>query len=626
MTRWGERAWATGAFGLSIVSVGTMLTRGWVPLDEGTIMLSARAVASGYVPHADFAYPYTGALPYLNALAVWLLGDGMTTPRLLLFAAFAAWLPAVWVLARRLTEAPIAAAVVLIAAWWSLLIYPAAMPTWYLLFLTTWSLLAVARWAETGKRRWLVLAGVMAGAAVAVKQTGAYTVVGTALGVLAFQQAGTLRDLAGTSSTLNEARVQVRDRLVVALLAAAAVVPLIIVLRRGVLSGEMLVIGAPMLAVLATLLNGDRHDILSVRTDRRRLLAAWGVLSVGVLVPVVGLVVWYAAHNALGALGSGALGGIAQTVRVTERTLAGAPALIVTALPLLAVMLVVALPRLRVQRWIAAAIVTAAVCLAAATFPVAYRAVWNFAVLLVPAGAIYLFALTRRSATIPNRDLLVALGAATALLGLNQFPYSAPNYFGYVAPLGILLAVAIAVVPASSVGPPADRLTFIGWLRTTTARSPFALILLVAFGGWFHRIGDVHGVGYGSIWRDNTHRLPGVSGGIGVTAADSVRYARVTALLAAHAGPESFVAGPELPELYVLTGTRRLVHQPYLLSGGAGDSAPRIATGVDTNAVRAVAINHAPLFLPAPDSAFLAWLAARYPFGERVDHIEIRWR
>jgi hypothetical protein len=545
-----------------------MLTHGWVTLDEGAIGLSARMTAAGYMPHRDFAYPYTGALAAWNALGVEWFGPSMMVARWQMFVAFLAWLPAVWMLTRQVATPTAAAATVVLAAWWSLLVYPAAMPTWYLLFCSTWSLVALAHWARTGGRRWLLGAGALAGGTICVKQTGVYVLVATGLAVLAIEQAR------------GEQRRGMTAVVVRVLLGVAALVPALIVVRRGVLSGDAWVLALPVLAVLVG---------LGVRATRTpvAIWRDWGTVLAGAAIPMAGLIGWYAYHGAATDLWRGAVLGGAQTAATIDRPLPDALRMLGLALPVIAVAIAIDRIGAATTRAVVAIAAAIATCVFAMQWVPAYHAVW-YAAQLAMAGAVVTTALAHARGS--RSWLTASAGAFAALMALNAFPYAAPNYFAYAAPLGVLVVAMLAAA---------------------RPRAPlFACALALVFGGWFHRIGGVGTVGEG----------------LRVPAADSARYARLGSLIDAHGGPEAFIAGPEMPELYVLAGTKRLVAQPYLLTTGRRPGAGELEVAIDTSRVRAVVLNDSPKFLPALGAEALAWLRDRYPNAERVDGFEFRWR
>ena len=159
----------------------SLLKRGWVPHDEGTIGQSAERVLEGQLPHRDFDELYTGGLSYLNALAFRLLGTSLFTPRIVLFLFFLAWVPAVFWVASRFTGVLGAAAVTLLAVAWSIPNYSAALPSWYNLFFATFGLAAVLRYLDTDSRKWLFVAGLCCGISFLFKLSGIYFAAGVFL-------------------------------------------------------------------------------------------------------------------------------------------------------------------------------------------------------------------------------------------------------------------------------------------------------------------------------------------------------------------------------------------------------------------------------------------------------------
>ncbi|MEA3244835.1 MAG: glycosyltransferase family 39 protein [Gemmatimonadota bacterium] len=636
----GDIWWGIGSWVVAVGYVASMILRGWVPLDEGTLALSARYVANGFLPHRDFAYPYTGGLPWLNAAVFDVAGPSLAGPRWALLAVFGAWLYAIWRLCRRFVGAALAAAVLVLAAWWSVLIYPGATPGYYALFATTWATLALFRWAETGADRWLWTAGGLCGLAMLAKQTGAYALVGCGLGVLAIATIAPPGAPSPHRPSGAEPRAPVvRERWTLAsVLVSLAVVmlaPLALIWRRGIASGETLLVAAPLGAVLVLL------AILTVRSARtnhglrhgapRLAMRAWSILAGAAAIALAPLALWYAAHHALGALVRGAILGGAATAATIGMAMPAAPVVVGLALPVLLVAWLCGLPSVRAVRWFAAAMAVAP-----------YRAVWMAALLTMPAGvcavvvAVQRAFVQRASAGDRRPALLLVLAAAVAMRALDQFPYAAPNYFAYVAPLAfVLLAASVTTLlehPATD-GPgdgpvapdPARRPRGSMRLRAIVA-SPFLVVLALLFGGWFHRIGNVGSVGWQPVWTDDRHRLPGPYGGLEVPVRDSATYARLLVLVGEHGGPEAFIAGPELPALYVLAGTSRLVAQPYLLVPDRYADATTMAATVDTSRVRAVAVNLEPMFLPRLAPGARDWLAHHYPMAERVGDVEFRWR
>jgi hypothetical protein len=599
----GAAAWGGLALVSAAVSIATMLPQGWVPIDEGTLALSARYVNAGYLPHRDFAYPYTGALAFVGALAVRIAGDTMLAGRWMMFAALLPWLWCVWILARRWCGPIASAAALLLAAWWSVLIYPAAMPTWYVLFLSTAALAALLRWADGAGTRWLVLSGVACGAALAIKQTGLFTIVGAGFGVLAVMQDREREALAGTGGERARTRV---NALVLGALLLAMAVPAFLVWRRGFLSGEMLTLGLPLAAVIAAL---GARELRRGSGAPAALLRAWGALLGGAVIAPAILLALYAAGSGLGALAAGLGAGTIRTASYIETIMPGALSIVARAVVILVPAALLAWPRPGRGVMAAAGVAAVGTGLYAMQVEAGYRQVWSFAVLLAPASVVAacVFAI-RRDDGRAGRAALLACASAFSLHALNQFPYSAPNYFGYVAPLAVIVIAALSAE------------------LNLSRRLVYVAASLLLFGGWFHRIGSVGTVGLGPVWWDAAHAIDSPHGGLLVTVRDSAEYSRLVELTRLHGGADSLVAGPEMPALYALAGTNRLVAQPYLVVPDAlADSATMAAT-LDLTATRAVAIQRAPIFLPRISAEADAWLARRFPFVERVGDVDFRWR
>ena len=145
---------------------------------------SAVRVLTGELPHRDFQDMYSGGLSYWHALALTLFGIHLLAPRVLLLVSFAGFVAVSYALARRFAPPRPAAAVVLVGTVWGMPNYPAAMPTWYNLFLAALALWCVFRFLDTDQRRWLVAAGAACGASIAIKIVGLYTLAAILIGLV----------------------------------------------------------------------------------------------------------------------------------------------------------------------------------------------------------------------------------------------------------------------------------------------------------------------------------------------------------------------------------------------------------------------------------------------------------
>jgi 4-amino-4-deoxy-L-arabinose transferase-like glycosyltransferase len=202
----------------SLAYVWFLLDRGWVPHDEGMLAESAVRVLRGELPHRDFDEIYTGGLSYLHALAFQHLGMRLVSLRYVSYAAFAAWIPLVYYLASRFVGPLGAGAVTLTAVVWSYPNYPAAMPSWYNLFLATASLAALFRHLDTSRPRWLALAGFLAGLSILVKVVGLYLVGATILFFVFMEQTSRRADTADSRSRWYSASVILGSTIVITVL------------------------------------------------------------------------------------------------------------------------------------------------------------------------------------------------------------------------------------------------------------------------------------------------------------------------------------------------------------------------------------------------------------------------
>ncbi len=113
----------------------------------------ARSACSlGELPHRDFAELYTGGLSFLNAGVLWLTGGNLFWLRVPMFLLFLAYLPCVYLIARRFASPAVATLAALFAVAWGPPVYPAAMPSWYALYLAVIGAYFLVRHHETGGR------------------------------------------------------------------------------------------------------------------------------------------------------------------------------------------------------------------------------------------------------------------------------------------------------------------------------------------------------------------------------------------------------------------------------------------------------------------------------------------
>jgi hypothetical protein len=596
------------------------LDRGWFPHDLGSVAHPAQRVLLGELPHRDFDDVYTGGLAFLNALGFRVLGEGAMSARWVLLAAYAAWVPAVWALARRFARPWLAAAATLLAASWTLPVYAEAMPSWYNLFLGTASLLALVRFADGGARGWLFWAGAAAGGSILFKVIGLYTVAAGLLGLAWLEDADRPHAIGGAG---RRADALYRWFLAAGSLALVAMVAGLVARAMG--AAGLVRFGVPALAAPLVLAWAARRATGVAYRDRFAALLRTAVpFTLGVAAALAPFLILYAASGALDDLYRGVF--VLPRRRLADAAWPGLRGgMVGMALSAVAVAAVVLAPRVRDRagRLLAAAAAAAGVAaLALSGVPRVYLALWEGLWWLPPfvaaAGAVAL-ARSRRSAAGPGAEMhqdsgkwangaYVAL-AAYGLASLVEIPFAAPVYFFFAAPLMVLLALALAGRSRSA------------WLGGLTC-------LLLAFTLLRLAPGFVRHLGLQPARHDQTEtlRIPR-GGGLRVDAAARDEIEEVVAMVDALASGPFVYATPDAPEIYVLTGRQNPTRTLFeFLDPEPETRVARTLEALDGAGVRVAVINRRPFFSGTVSPEMVAGLQARYPLAREVGRFLVVWR
>ncbi|MDP2957354.1 MAG: glycosyltransferase family 39 protein [Longimicrobiales bacterium] len=582
----------------AVAGVALLVGRYWIPLDDGSLAQSAERVLGGQLPHRDFGDPYTGLNAMLGAAAFKAFGIRLASLRVPLVAGFALWLPAVWLLARRHLPPTASLAATVLAATLSVLAYPAAMPTWFGLFAVTWGVWMLARGLDGRGRGWLASAGAMAGVAVLFKVVGLYFLA-AALLALAWNRVDGGR--------------------VCAAVVTGGAATFLLLLGWLVLPGTG-VAGAYHFLLPATAACGalvarawsrrpaDGPREAAPGTGLRPLLLDAAALAAGALAPIALFLGPYAASGSLGAWAAGVF-------LLPGRRLAAAsspPGDPWTVLPgVAAVLLAIVGARLpasaeRRAGLALAALLALGLALDDTLGGAVMAALWYSARGWIPALVVaVLVAAARRVAASDARPEPLSPGAfallATAgLWSLVQFPYAAPAYFFYVAPLGVL-ATGAAVSA--------------GVLR----RGPVLALLAAVY--LFLGAGYVAGVS-----ASGTTLLGGPRGGIRVSEADASLYGEVAVLVRSSVAEGGLWAGPDAPEVYFLAGVPNPTPTLYEFLDPVPRSPEALFAVLDSADVRVVVVNTRPLFSPTLDPATLERIVRAFPESRATGPFVIRWR
>ncbi len=570
----------------SVAVVAVLVGHYWIPLDDGTLAQSAERVLGGELPHRDFADPYSGLNAVLGALAFRVFGVTLAALRIPLVVGFALWVPAVYLLARRLAPMGVALGATLLAATLSVPAYPAAMPTWFGLFIVTWGLWCFVRYLDTDGRQWLVLAGVAGGLAVLFKIVGLYFV------------AAVLLTVAGRRGGGRSHGVVVG----VGVLVFLAMVARLVLPARGASAAFYLYFFAPAAAMgLVAVLRAARGS--GARKALEPMIAEVAVFVVGISLPVVLFLIPYVASGSAGAWAAGVF--LAPTGRLgssASGTLGG----LETALPgLLAIGALAWAGRLSPvgRRRLAvglAALLAATLALDELLDGGVMGALWYSARSWIPWLTLWgAWVLGARRDAEPDPAALAVLATA-ALWSLVQFPYPAPAYFFYAAPLGVLATLAVLRAAGQSSGP--------------------VLALMAAL---YLFLGSGYAAG---VMASGTTPLELERGGIRVSATDGALYSQLVSVVEEHVGQGGIYVTPDAPEVYFLTGRPNPTPTFYEVLDPEPPSVAEVEAMLAEVQVSVVVVNTQPIFSPTVPPDVLEILLRRYPESRTVGHFIVRWR
>ena len=589
----------------ALAAVGYLMTQldaHWVPDDEGLLAHTAERVLEGQLPHRDFADVYTGGLSVWHALAFRVGGVDLLTLRYAMVPVAALWLLTLFACARRFAPPAAAALLTLLGFVWSLPNYPAAMPSWYSLFFATFGLYGLFRHRESGRRSWLLAAGVAGGLSILVKLTGLFLVAAALLYLVV--RAGSLAEGASVRNRLYQP---------VVLLGLTGFAGALVALLRHSLDPPHVYhfllpgVGLTVVPAVRTVQSGGRARLASLAADA-------GVLCAGVLLPLLVFAVPYLMSGSLQSLIDGVL--VAPRVRL-EGGAAFAPRPPTMAAPALLLLLlliggIVLRPR---YRWlpVLSLLGIVAVAVLAGAKEIVYWMGWLAASQITPIlvlGGCVLLLLRPEGDAVAQGRLYLAIAAA-GVGSFVQFPFAAPIYFCFFAPLTVLAAAALLSEGAG-----------------TADRRPHAAVALL-FGVF--AVAWLNGRGEGRLWFGLSPRPLVVPLGIAraslrVPEPEARLYRDLVAAVHQHARGPFIYAGPETPEIYFLAGRRNPTRSVLDFTD------PRLDRGsIDVRLLRergvtAVVINTRPKLSHELSPSAVAAMAAEYPHAQQIGRFLVRWR
>ncbi len=559
----------------------------------------------------EYEEAYTGGLSWIYAAVFKVGGVDLLNVRWFLFAGagFATWL--VYAIVRRY-YAPIGAA---FAAWvalgWSFPNYFAGLPSWWLLVCALACIWSVIRLVETRQSRYVVAAGLAAGMAMAIKQTGVYLLVALVLALLYGGRSG------GRSMRLTRFEPWVRWSV-----AAASVVLAATILKPRLFEAEGVYLFAPVVACAVVLLAGvrPRYDPSPgsdpIASPGSYPIARTCVATAAAAIPLVCLLIPYALRNELWDFVYGAIVLPQKRVAFASYAMTGAQS-ILTGIPLLA--LVFPSTRFGFREWLAFLILL--VWPAAIFLPIdalsnvtSYQFIWQSSraiATLLPIAICLRLVLGHPSEE--QRPVLFVSAAVLAWMALNQFPFAAPIYFCYVAPLAVVAGVTAAGDSQVS------RQTLLPWGA-----------MLLSFAVLSGNRGFINGLGQLHELREFNTALDLPRAHLKVGGDDAELYRKLVFTVTNHLHPGGqLIAGPDCPEVYFLSGLvspSGTLFDFFSRDGGRPPGSREEDEIAAWSKADVIVLNHQPDFSPLPSERVLAHLRGEFPGGEIIGPFEVRWR
>lgn len=576
-------SWAPPA---CLLLLATWMLRGWrerwIPHDEGTLAGSALRVLAGQLPHRDYDEVYSGGLAYLHAALFTCFGERLDVLRLaVVIPGLLLFVPLLYLMARRFAQPWAAAAIAAVAFAWGLPNYPASLPSWFNLMFALAAGEALLRARESARPNpWRLLAGLCVGLSISVKVAGIY-LLAAALVFLA------LEEQQRAQQADSDLRGRLRRLHLGVVLLLATILAGLLGTRAG--AAEILHFFLPAVAASSLLLAGESRCAGSASQRMRKLLRLGTPVLLGVALGCAPLVLRYAAAGALGDLWRGLF--VLPATRLEHASWSPPPlgAALWAAPWILLLGLAPKLPR-RLSM-----LLVGVLCLAlpfGAELAV-YRTIWASAqplpALLVVLGVLQLW----RAKMAPVAQWLVLV---TAFMGLLQFPFSAPLYVAYVAPLAVLLGAWLGrgLDPrAAGAGLAFFGLFAVLWLHTGT---------LSDFGWGYYRQRDLRPLGSAraQLW---------------VHASEARELDALLEYLAEEAPEGVLWCGPDAPEVYALSGRPDPTRGPFEFF--QGDSLEQRTARLSELAPKVVVINTQPSFSAPYSAVFEAKLQQRYSNWQR---------
>ena len=603
---------------LSAVYVFTFVDRGWIPHDDGSLAQMAERVLGGELPHRDFDEIYTGGLSFLYAVAFKILGLKLISIRIVFFLFFLAFVPALYSIALRFASPLIAGAVTLLGVVWSVPNYFAGLPSWYNLFFATFGTLALIRHIETEQFKWLFIAGLCGGLSFLAKVSGLYYMVAVFLFLTYREQVlsnrGARDSKPGFSSFILKGFIY---------LAFLGAVFALIHSRLGAM--EIFHFLIPAVAISGLLLwleYKEGEGSLPGRLSRlSKLLIPF---CLGVVIPIALFLIPYVLSNSVSDFYRGVF--VSPQSRFQYAIFDLPPFItVIASLPYALILSAGFTPSRKPVLDAAIIVMILALALNSARNFYVYQVIWQSArslpVIAVLTGCLLLARSFQSELISPTkRQMLLLLLIMTGLVSFVQFPFPAPIYFCYIAPLVALTLLAIVSLDRN-----APRLFHLGTLAFY-----FLFALLWTNTGYIleHDPDLLYRIALGQSYTEYRPRSVLDLGRAGIRVPDDDRelYTRIVSVARTHPGSGYIYAAPDCPEIYFLSGLRNPTRNIFDFLSDAPVEPTNLTALLQMRGVELVVINGHPIHSGKLDARVVAVLQERFPHSVSLDRFTLRWR
>jgi len=595
---------------LSAAYLGWTINKSWDPTDVGTLGQAAERVLHGEMPQRDFVDSYTGGLAYLDALIFKFFGVNSFFLRIFLFLAFLAWIPCYFSLAREFLTPWPAAGATLVAVAWSVPNYAEAMPTWFCLFLATFATLALARYIRTPSPLWLLIAGFSSGLSFLIKSIALYYVAAALLFFVYREQS-----LSRQSSSQSR-----RTLLHLVFLTFCLVIFIFALIKLVFPSGgeaEYLHFVFPGTVIATLLILRERTPPTVSDSTRFRLLfgmAAPFLFAAAAPVCLFFLFYWY--HHALTDLIYGLFIAPFHRLNYAQRTPGG---ILLEYPSVLAALLFIETAKLRgsPRRFLSTVLVAfaAIVLFGANTSGLLRVTAFAAAMGIIPVLTVAALPILSRypqeklGERFAPGQLLILLLAVAAIFSLVQFPYAHLVYFGYVAPLIVLIAACLI----SKFARPPRAVIF------TT------IIFFMLFGVFIARPRFMTIPGRPDF--ESTPLLLSRAGPLHVSKNDASLYQTLIPFVQSHAGGNTIIAAPDCPEVYFLSGLTNPTPVLFDLLTDAQQYQRDMKSIIErSDFVKVVVINNNPYFSGEYLRILKPLVLPHFPYSQEIGRFTVYWR